>query len=152
MLPPALCFRFPAENGQILPQSLAPHPWILPPIGPTPPAPPNAHYTSLTARPLLYPVVCASRSLRCHFCLILFVLADGAYTQRTAILKNSFVVSRLALPFTRLSRVSPALLVTCTVGRQLALFAFVSIVQFFVSIAMKPFRSLFVFSKYIFRF
>lgn len=25
-------------------------------------------------------------------CLILFVLADGAYTQRTAILKNSFVV------------------------------------------------------------
>lgn len=38
------------------------------------------------------PFFSPSRSLRCHFCLILFVLADGAYTQRTAILKNSFVV------------------------------------------------------------
>lgn len=42
LLPPALCFRFPFENGQILPQSLAQHPWLLPPQRPQPaPTPPT---------------------------------------------------------------------------------------------------------------
>jgi len=44
LLPPALCFRFPAENGRILPQSLAPHPWFLPP----PKRAPTTHCTPPT--------------------------------------------------------------------------------------------------------
>lgn len=94
LLPPALCFRSAdiaqtaALQGDALPAACA-----LSQLSRLP-------SPTLTWFPHLLLALLCSRPYfltQCEFatlslCLILFVLADGAYTQRTAILKNSFVV------------------------------------------------------------